>query len=108
MASEDLKTSRKIITTSSISMSNKSEKPPKGAIIKSQNVTTSTEEIENGWLIVKRFDGYYWKDKAEKDKDSYGNWFNYEQKWYSEEDPLTITLNDKALADAFDDDDVIG
>jgi len=104
MADKDLKNSKRTVT-STVTMEQKSEKPPASAIIKSQTVRTSTEEIENGWLVTKNYNGYYWKDKSEKEKDSYGNYFNYDLKWYSKEDPLTITVNDKSLADAFNDSD---
>lgn len=81
-----------------------SSKPPAGAKIVRQTIRTETEKIENGYLITKHYDGRY-KDKGEKgDNDHY---FSYCEKWYSEEDPLTITLNDKALAEAFDDEGLI-
>ena len=97
MASSDLKQSRKV-TTSSVTLDNKNSMPPKGSVIKNQTVTTETEQIENGWLVTKRYEGSYYTGK---DKSDY-NWFNYCKKWYSKEDPLDITLNDKSLAEAFD------
>lgn len=79
--------------------------PPDGATILSKNVTTSTEEIENGYLITKSVDGYY---KTSKGKDNSNNtdnnekWYNYSKKWYSKTDPLTIKLDNKSLAESFD------
>ena len=52
MADKDLKNSKRTVT-STVTMEQKSEKPPASAIIKSQTVRTSTEEIENGWLVTK-------------------------------------------------------
>lgn len=89
------KTSSTVRTTTEVQ---RDQKPPKGAIIIDNTVSTSTEEIENGWLVTKSFDGRY---KMKQDGDS--TWFNYTKKWYSETDPVTISVNDKALADAFDD-----
>lgn len=72
---------------------------PKDAKIISKTIRTETEEIENGFIISKNYDVTY------KEKGSEGSSYAYfSKKWYSKEDPLTITLNDKALADAFDDD----
>ena len=87
-------------TTSTVSTEIKNKVPPKGAEIIEQNVRTETEEIENGFLVTKTYDGRY---IAKGSEDKYGTWFNYNKKWFSKEDPLTITINDAALADAFDD-----
>lgn len=84
-------------TTTQVS---KEDKPPKGAKIIESNVETSTEEIQNGWLVIKSFSGRY---ALKDDKDTYGHYFSYNKKWYSKTNPLTIKLNDKFLADAFDD-----
>lgn len=75
--------------------------PPKGATIIEKNVRTETREIENGWIVSKNYDGRY-IPKGGKDND-YGSYFSYSKEWYSKTNPLTITLNDKGLADAFDD-----
>lgn len=80
----------------------KDSRPPKGATIIQQEIRTKTEEIENGWLVTKSYSGRY---KEKDSKDSYGNYFDYSKKWYSKEDPLTITVNDKDLAEAFDEED---
>lgn len=69
---------------------------PKGAEILSSNVTTDTEQIENGFLTTRRVETK-WKAKGS----DYSDWTYETKKWYSEEDPLTITTTDKALADAF-------
>lgn len=88
---------RKSVNTRVSIDNNDNRMPPKGAIILEKNTSTSTEEIENGFLITKSVDGRY---KTKKDGDS--NWFNYSKKWYSKTDPLTIDIDDKSLADAFD------
>lgn len=95
----NLESLRKTSTTVT-TVEQKNKKPPKGAIIIEKTVRTETEQIENGWLVVKYYDGRY---KIKDSEDSYGTWFNYSQKWYSKEDPLEINLKDKSLADAFDD-----
>lgn len=69
---------------------------PAGAAILSSNITTDVEQIENGYLITKRTETKY-KEKGKE----YSDWHNETKKWYSEEDPLTIKTDDKALADAF-------
>lgn len=74
-------------------------KPPAGAKIIEQTIRTETEEIENGYIISKTWDGRY---KEPGSKDDYGRSFYYTKKWYSKEDPLTITLNNKSLGEAFD------
>jgi hypothetical protein len=82
-----------------MSTTKKNSKPPKGAIIIEETTRTETEEIENGWLVIKTCDGRYRpKDASE---DSYAEWFSYSQKWYSKEDPLEITVKDKSVAEAF-------
>ena len=91
------KTSTSVRTTTE---TKKEQKIPSGATILESNIRTETEEIENGFLIVKSYDGRY---ALKGDSDSYGHYFNYSKKWYSKTDPLTITVNDKALADAFED-----
>lgn len=88
-------------STSTITKESKSNRPPEGAEIIDQTIRTTTEEIENGWLLTKSFSGRY---KEKGSKDTYGNYFDYSQKWYSKEDPLTVTLNDKTLAEAFEED----
>lgn len=70
---------------------------PKGAKIVSTDTTVDVEEIENGYLITKRTETRY----KMTDKD-YPDWHSETKKYYSKEDPLTITTKDAALADAFD------
>lgn len=95
------KLKKKVTTTNSTSIrEEKQNKPPEGATIIEKTIRTTTEEIENGWLTVKNISGRY-REKG-KDSDSYGNYFDYDQKWFSKEDPLTITVNDTELADAFE------
>lgn len=69
---------------------------PKGAEILSSNTTTDVEVIENGYLITRRTEIKYKAKGAD-----YSDWTYETKKWYSKEDPLTITTKDKALADAF-------
>ena len=97
---KSLSNKKKISTTSStstVTTMEKKQEPPKGAKIRNQTVRTETEQIENGWLVTKSYDGTYFTGKADNDY----SWFNYSKKWYSKEDPLTITVNDKSLAEAF-------
>ena len=91
--------SKKTVTSSSSIREEKTRMPPEGATIVEQTVRTTTEEIENGWLLTKNISGRYTEKGS---KDNYGNYFDYDQKWFSKDDPLTITVNDKALADAFE------
>jgi len=91
-----------VSTRVSTSTDRKESKPPKGATLLENNERTETEEIENGWLITKSCDGRY---TVKGDTDTYGHYFNYSKKWYSKTDPLTVTLNDQSIADAFDEED---
>jgi hypothetical protein len=91
------KASSVTITTSSVT-EERNKKVPAGAEIVKETVTTSTEKIENGWLIIKSYDVNY---KA-KGKD-YTDYAYYSKKWYSKTDPLEVKLKQEALADAFDD-----
>jgi hypothetical protein len=50
--------------------------------ILSKSVNTTIEEIENGYLIVKRYEMRY------QSKDGESNWFEYCTKTYSEENPI--------------------
>jgi hypothetical protein len=100
MATSKLKEASKLRSTSTTVTDKVKEKrePPAGAKIISKTVRTETEEIENGWLISKNFDISY-EYKGEKE------WAYYSKKWYSKTDPLTIKLNDEALADEFEGED---
>ena len=73
--------------------------PPAGAKILSRTVTTSSEAIENGWLITKEYNGKY-VDKGRKDSDY--TYFNYTKKWYSKVDPF---VNAGELADNFEEEE---
>ncbi len=92
---------KKKVRIESIKSETKTNKPPKGATIIESSTNTSIEQIENGWLTTKNYSGRYTTDS---NKDSYGNYFDYSKRWYSKENPLLITVNDKELADAFEDD----
>lgn len=105
--SENLKKAAKSLTKKSsshtISMTTEKEvtkEPPAGATIIRKSVRTETEKIENGWLVTKNFDIKY---SVGKDGHDYAY---YSKKWFSETDPVKITVEttDKALADEFDDD----
>jgi hypothetical protein len=76
--------------------------PPKGAKILRQSVSTTTEPIENGFLVTKSYDGRY---STSSDKEGNDHYFSYSKKWFSKEDPLTITVNDEELADVFPEDE---
>lgn len=89
--------------TTSSSMSTETRtinKPPKGAKIIRQTISTTTEQIENGWLTTKNYDGSY----KLNDKDG-SEYFYYTEKWYSKEDPVVVTVKDQELADVFDDEE---
>lgn len=88
-------------TTSTMTQEKKKE-VPKGAKITGQTIRTETEQIENGFLISKNYDITYEEGAGDNKRTGY---CYYTKKWFSKVDPLTITLNDKALADAFDDSD---
>lgn len=92
---EKLKAVRRTSTTTSTMTQEKKKEVPKGAKIISKTVRTETEEIENGFLVSKNYDVSY---EVNGNRD----YAYYSKKWYSKEDPLTITLNDKSLADAFE------
>jgi hypothetical protein len=86
-------------TTSTSVNQEKDNRPPAGAKIVEKSVRTETEEIENGYLTTKSYSGRY---ITKGSSDTYGNYYNYSKKWYTKEDPLTITINDKSLAEAFE------
>lgn len=88
------------VSTTISSEEKQQREPPAGAKILSKTVRTETEKIENGYIISKSFDIRY-KLKGE----SGSEYAYYTKKWYSKEDPLTITLDDKTLADEFTDDE---
>jgi hypothetical protein len=72
---------------------------PKGSKILGKDVSTEVEEIENGFIITKRTEikfSYKTPDNSERTDYSYQT-----KKWFSKEDPLTINISDKNLADAF-------
>lgn len=72
---------------------------PKGAKILGKDVSTGVEEIENGFIITKRTEikfSYKPPDSSERIEYSCQT-----KKWFSKEDPLTINISDKNLADAF-------
>lgn len=95
-AASSMKAGRTTSTTMTTTVKENKE-PPANAKIISKTITTSTEEIENGWLISKNFDISY-EVKGEK------RWTYFSKKWYSKTDPLSIKVTDKSLADEFNDD----
>lgn len=77
--------------------SSKPKTIPKGATILSKDTRIETEEIENGYLII-RTEDIRWKMKEEDSSE-----YSYiTKKYYSKDDPLTVTTKDKALADLFE------
>lgn len=95
-ALQDAKKKTSVTTRTSIEETKKQE-VPKGATIISSDITTETEQIENGWLVTKRYEIRYRMKESDSNDYAY-----YTKKWYSEEDPLTINVTDKSLAEAFE------
>lgn len=97
---------KKVSTSVRISQntSEKQNKPiPKGAMILSKETRIDTEQIENGFIVSKTWD-IRWKMKEEDSSE-----YTYiTKKFYSKDDPLTVSTTDKALADLFEDDDPNG
>ena len=87
------------VNTSTRVSQEKQDMPPEGAEIVEQDIRTETEEIENGWLVTKHYSGRY---KKKDSKDDYPSYFSYCKKWYSETNPITVTVTDKSLAEAFE------
>ena len=100
MASEiaKVKTKRSTSTTTTRTETKQVKEVPPGATIVNSNITTETEEIENGWLITKRYDVTYRPKGSDSNEYCY-----YTKKWFAKEDPLKIDLKDKSLAEAFED-----
>lgn len=71
---------------------------PDGAEIISKNITTEVEEIENGFLTSVRTEIRY---RIKSSKDTYGDYWYETKKYYTEDDPLTVSTNNKSLAEAF-------
>lgn len=95
------KKTSKTTRTTSVSTSTRQEKQkkvPKGAEILSKEIRTSVKEIENGFIVSKNYDVTFKEDG--KDHSDYAYWTD---EYYSETDPLTIDINDAALADKFED-----
>lgn len=88
------------VTTTMRSESKQVKEVPKDAEIVNSSITTETEEIENGWLITKRYDITY---RMKSNKDGHNEYAYYNKKWFSKEDPLKIDLKDKSLSEAFED-----
>lgn len=70
---------------------------PSGAEILSQTKETNVREIENGFILVKRIETKY---KTEDGTD----WDYSTKEYFSKKNPLKIKLDDKSLADSFDED----
>lgn len=70
---------------------------PTGSTILKTDVTVDVEEIENGFIISKRTEIKY--QAPSKD---YSDWSYNTKKYYSEDNPLTINVEDKELSDMFD------
>jgi hypothetical protein len=68
---------------------------PAGATILNTNEDVRVEKIENGFLITKTSDIKY------SVKNGSTEYAYITKKWFSEEDPLTISSDNKELADVF-------
>lgn len=71
---------------------------PEGANVLSKDVSLEVEEIENGFLILKRIEAKY----QIKDRTDY---FYTTKKWFANENPLEIdmeAIEEKTLADNFE------
>jgi hypothetical protein len=72
-------------------------KIPEGAEILNTTTSVDVEEIENGFIICKRVETKYMAPGKE-----YSDWNTETKKYYSKENPLSISVEDKELADMFD------
>lgn len=73
-----------------------SKEPPAGANILSKEVRTSVEEIENGFILSRNYDIRYKAKGSTETQYTY-----YTKKYFSKTNPVTIKVNQKALADDF-------
>jgi len=73
----------------------KKEQIPKGATIIHTDEDIRVEKIENGFLITKNSDIKY------SVKNGSTEYAYLTKRWYSKEDPLQISSNNKELADVF-------
>lgn len=89
--------SKKVKSTTISSKNVRNKVPPSNSTIIEESVTTSIEEIQNGFLVTKNHSGRY----KTKDTGDYGEYFDYDKKWFSEKDPIKIHINNKSVADAF-------
>lgn len=103
MGENKLKDAKRASSTTLTTKIKEQKEPPAGSKIIEETVRIETEEIENGWLISKHFEGRFIPKGSDSD---YGSWYNYTKRWYSKTDPLTVKVNDKELADEFDMDDM--
>lgn len=92
---KELNKKTNISYTEKSSTEEKKQGVPPGATIISKSVNTTTEEIENGFLITKSYDIKYQNKKGDSE------YAYYTKKWYSKEDPLEIKLKDTSLAEEF-------
>lgn len=89
---ESVETSKKV----SVKYKEPIPKLPKGSVLLSKSLSTTIEEIENGYLICKTTEFNYQKP----DRD-YSDWKSFTQKYYSQTNPIKV---DKALADLMPED----
>lgn len=74
---------------------------PKGATVINKTVNIEVEEIENGFLIIKRVELKY----KRSDKD-YSDYEYINKKYFSETNPFEeVVTQNKELANIFDDND---
>jgi|GEM_PF-3976884 len=72
---------------------------PKGAKILGKETTVEVEQIENGFLIIKRTEvKYAYKTGAGDERTDY---YWETKKMYSKEDPVKINTEQPSLADIF-------
>lgn len=69
-------------------------KLPKGAVVLRKEVDTTVEEIENGFIVEKRYDIKFSLNKTT-------DYLYYTKKVFTKENPIQIK-EDKMLADYFD------
>lgn len=74
------------------------EKIPEGAKVLKDDISVNVEQIENGFLICKTHDIKY----QEPGNNGNSGYAYYTEKWYSEDNPLSIDTENKELADVFE------
>lgn len=88
----------------SFNKSSKKELPrlPKGAKILNKSERVEVEEIENGFILSKNCEIKY-EYASGTDQEVRTDWLYYTRKWFSKTDPLQVKLDNKSLAESFED-----